>query len=130
MTLHEFLDFNYGHDGNAVLRQRLDEGGDANEPAGPFSETPLHVAIRRRRKTAASILLDYGADINAKTVGGKTAYAHAVRRGFTDLVGLLARRGASTELNNADQFAVAIVNRRLGEARRILAEPSRRCANR
>ena len=121
-TFHEFLDFNFGPDGDAALRQRLDAGADINEPAGPFSETPLQVATRRRRKTAASILLDYGADINAKTAGGKTAYAHAARRGFDDLVELLTQQGASTELNNADQFAVAIVNHRLDEARRILVE--------
>lgn len=85
-----------------------------------LSESPLHVAARRRRTTAVAILLDHGADIDAKTVGGKTAYAHAVRRGFDDVAELLRVRQASTLLNEADRLAVAIVRGRLDEAQTIL----------
>ncbi len=121
MTLHEFLDCHYGADGGDVLRRMLDDGADPNEREGSLSETPLHVATRRRRAGAVEILLARGADIDALTAGGKTAYAHAVRRGFDDVVGPLRTQGADTVLNEPDRFAVAVVEGRLDEARTILA---------
>jgi len=120
MTIFEFLDCNYGPSGDDLLRQRIADGEDVNASDG--DETPLHVATRRRRKTAVEILLDHGAHINAKNAHGKTAYAHAVRRGFDELATLFEKRGANTELNDADRLAVAVVNGRLDEARQILAE--------
>ena len=120
MTLHELLDFHYGADGDVVLRRMLTEGADPNVRCGPHAETPLHVATRRRRSTAVAILLDHGADIDARTAGGKTAYAHAIRRGFDEVAALLSKRGASSGLNEADRFAVAIVGGELDEARAIL----------
>ena len=120
MTLHEFLDCHFGADGDDVLRRMLDEGADPNRRGEPHRETPLHTATRRRRASAVDILLAHGADIDARTAGGKTAYAHAVRRGFDDVAALLLRRGADTELSEADRFAVAVVNERLDEARAIL----------
>lgn len=121
MTLHELLDWNYGVDGEDLLRRMLDDGADPNRREGPLSETPLHVAARRRRARAVGILLDRGADINAKTAGGKTAYAHAVRRGFDDVAQVLKKRGTSTALNEPDRLAAAIVGPNLDEARSILA---------
>ena len=52
--------------------------------------------------------------------GGKTAYAHAARRGFSELTTLLAERGADTALAPADRLAVAVVGGRLDEAGRLL----------
>jgi len=121
MTLHELLDWNYGADGDDILRRMLHEGTDPNVREGLLSETPLHVATRRRRARAVEILLDHGADIDATTAGGKTAYAHAVRRGFNDVAELLRLRGAIALLNEADSLAVAIVNGHLDEARTVLA---------
>ena len=121
MTLHELLDLHYCAQGDATLRRMLAEGAEPDLRHGPRVETPLHVATRRRRATAIDILLAHGADIDARTAGGKTAYAHAVRRGFDEVAALLVRRGADTELNEADRFAVAVVNGRLDEARTILA---------
>jgi hypothetical protein len=65
-------------------------------------------------------LLDNGADIDSETAGGKTAYAHAVRRGFDEIATVLGDRGADTSLNDPDRFAVAVVNGRVDEARTIL----------
>ncbi len=120
MTPHELLGFNYGPDGDDVLRRKLVEGVDSNLRSGPHEETPLHVAARRRHAGAVAILLEHGADIDATTAGGKTAYAHAARRGFDEVEVLLAKRGADTVLNEADRFAVAVVTGRLDEARAIL----------
>ena len=119
-ALFELLDFHYGTDGDHVLRRMLAEGADPNVRGGAYAETPLHVATRRRRRAAVGILLDHGAGIDARTAGGKTAYAHAVRRGFDEVANLLVNRGASIGLNDADRFAMAIVNGRLEEGRAIL----------
>jgi hypothetical protein len=121
MTLHEFLDCQYGADGDDVLRRMLDSGVDPNTREGLQSETPLHVATRRRRASAVGILLESGADIDAETTNGKTAFAHAARRGFDEVAELLRSRGAGTRLNEPDRLAVAIVNGRMDEAREILA---------
>ena len=119
-SLHEFLDNAYGRDGDAELARRLEAGADLTARAGAAAETPLHLAARRRRAGAVRRLLDHGADIDARTAGGKTAYAHAARRGFSELASLLAERGADTTLAPADRLAVAIVGGRLDEARRLL----------
>ncbi len=77
MTLHELLDYYYGPDGDAALEKMLQEGADREARQGPFRETALHVAARRRRLSATRILLQHCADPNAQTAGGKTAYVHA-----------------------------------------------------
>lgn len=120
MTLHELLDWYYGAGGDAALRRMLRAGADANAVEGPSSETPLHVATRRRRLSAVEVLLDHGCRIDAKTTGGKTAYAHAARRGFDEVARLLESRGASTALTEADRLAVAIVNGCWDEAYTLL----------
>lgn len=120
MTLHEMLDTQFGSVGDAMLRRMLAEGADPDATDGSLSETALHVATRRRRLSAVQILLDCGADIDARNGGGKTAYAHAVRRGFDEVADLLRGRGADTALNVPDRLAVAIVEGRLDEAREIL----------
>ncbi len=122
MTLHQLLDWRYGESGDELLGRRLAAGEDLAARHGAREETPLHVAVRRRRLAAVEMLLDAGADIDATTAGGKTAFAHAVRRGFDEIAELLAARGADTRLAAADRLAVAVVNDRLDEARALLAE--------
>jgi ankyrin repeat protein len=67
-------------------------------------------------------LLKYGANINARTKGGKTAYAHAIRRRFTEISDLLEKLGADTTLDKADELAVALVNNQLEVAQKIIAK--------
>ena len=120
MTLNEFLDVHYGRDGDQLLADRLQKGSDPNEVSGAGAETPLHVAARRRRCRAVEILLDHGAHIDAVNGGGKTAYAHAIRRRFDDIGAVLENRGASTALSPADRLAVAVTHGDLDQARRLL----------
>ena len=122
MTLHELLDFDYGADGDDKLQRMLADEADPNRYEETPGETPLHVATRRRRLSAVKILLEYGAAINALTAGGKTAYAHAIRRGFDEIAAFLLSRGADSTLNAADRLAVAMVKGQLDEAREILAD--------
>lgn len=115
--LHLLLDIAY--DFNKMI-ELLEKGIDVNLKMGPLGETPLHVAVRRRRKEVVEILLRYGADINSKTEGGKTAYAHAIRRGFFEISHLLKRLGADITLNEADELAVALISKQLNRAREII----------
>jgi ankyrin repeat protein len=132
MTLQDLLDLRYGQYGDDELQRMLAEGANPNQ-FGDGPEAPIHVAARRRRVKAVEILLEHDADINARNAHGKTAYAHAIRRKFGDVVAALRARGADTtldtfldtHLNPADEFAVAIVEGHLDAARRILAEDPR-----
>lgn len=121
LSLHELLDTQYGPDADEVLRTMLRHGDNPDARAGPRAEAPLHVATRRRRLSAVTILLDHGAAIDAETLGGKTAYTHAIRRGFTEIAEVLAARGADRRLNDADRLAVALTQGSLDEADAIYA---------
>lgn len=118
---HQRLDFDYGAGADEAFEEALKQGLDTEERQGPFEETLLHVATRRYRTSAIALLLAHGADMNACTKGGKTAWAHAARRGFDDLARLLEEAGASKELSRADELALAVVNGRLEEAARLIA---------
>jgi ankyrin repeat protein len=120
MTLQEFLDFHYGPDGKTVLLQRLADGEDPDRMVN--GETGLHVAVRRRRELAVRILLQHGVNIDARNQHGKTALAHAARRGFDELVELLTAAGADDNLNVADRFAVSIIHGEFDRAKNILAD--------
>lgn len=115
--LHALLD---GPFQEYQFAQLLADGADPNLPAGPLDETPLHVAVRRRRLECIDPLYRAGADLDARTRGGKTAYAHAARRGFFEIVDKLADLGAETSLNTADQLAVALVRHDLETARELV----------
>lgn len=125
VDLHHALDFAYGEDGDARLKAALAAGADPNSRSGDGRETLLHVAVRRRRLSATQILVSHGAALNATNASGKTAYAHAIRRGFQEVAEYLQRQGADTRLNGADRFAVAVVDGDLDAARRLLAADPR-----
>ncbi len=122
MELHQVLDWQYGADGADVLRGLLRAGADVNGRVGHLHETALHVAARRRRCDAIEILVEFGADLDARTVGGQTAFSHASRRTFGDVADLLGSLGADTALTYADEFAVAVLDGHLEEARILLGK--------
>lgn len=111
MNLHEFLDTGYGRFGDAMLRTLLRKGGDPDLPWGLHAETPLHVAARRRRLSAVRILLARGADIDAKTAHGKTAYVHAARRGFIEVSAFLKSHYADCTTTIPDDLAIALARK-------------------
>ncbi len=121
MTICHMLDWTYGPDGDQLLSQKLQSGGDPNERDRSSGEAAIHVAARRRRAGAIKILLEFGAEINALSAGGKTAYVHAVRRGFQETADLLREHGADTSLNNSDRLAVMLTSGQLDEAVKLLA---------
>ena len=115
--LHWLLDERYAR---AALERLLKIGADPNTRAGALQETPLHVAVRRRRVEALKPLRTAGADLNARTRGGMTAYRHALRRHFPEVAERLARLGADTTTTPGDAVAVALQDGRMAEARKLL----------
>ena len=118
MNWHYKLDFDYGSDGDSLL-----SGIDPNL----FSinsikngETLLHIAARRRRLEALKILIAKGADLDLQNQNGKTAYAHAIRRGFFEISDVLQQAGASTGLTLADQLAILLSRKLWNQARQLL----------
>jgi ankyrin repeat protein len=90
------------------LRLLLAAGGNPNE-VNPRGETALHWAVWRGRSAKlAALLLDAGADIDARRIDGRTAYALAVRSGQMETARLLEARGASTEISEADRSLGAL----------------------
>ncbi len=117
--LHYMIDWAYTPE---KLNTLLGKGSNPNERYWKYDENALHVAVRRRRLDCIDVLLAHGVPIDAKTKGGKTAYAHAMRRGFTEIADHLAALGADTSLNTADQWAVLLRENKLAEAKAMLAQ--------
>jgi ankyrin repeat protein len=59
--------------------------------------TPLHLAVLGRHAGVARLLLDRGADVNARTSGGCAPLHLAARRGYALLVGMLLNAGADPD---------------------------------
>jgi len=67
--------------------------------------TPLHMAARKDRISAARLLLAAGAPINAKNTKGRTPLAIAARDGYKDLAALLIEKGADVNIKASDGSA-------------------------
>jgi ankyrin repeat protein len=104
--LHWVLDARYRRPSVDWLIAR---GADPNLRAGERRETTLHVAVRRRRRDMVRRLHQAGADLDARTAGGLTAYRHALRRNFGEIAAELARLGADTTTTDADELALALL---------------------
>lgn len=61
---------------------------------GPSELTPLHMAINGGNQDMAQMLVDAGADVNAKSREGKTPLYQAVARADAELTSMLLRHGA------------------------------------
>ncbi|MCJ8009170.1 ankyrin repeat protein/DNA-binding transcriptional MerR regulator [Lederbergia wuyishanensis] len=90
----------------------LEHGADPNLTLGDQGTT-LHWAVYRDRSVATiELLLKHGAQVNLKTPDGKTAYTLATRFGRTDIIDILCRHGAVTDVENVDRLfgAYAVVD--------------------
>jgi ankyrin repeat protein len=85
-------------DGPAAVRLLIERGADIEAPSEnqEFAQEarPLHSAVAAGRIEVATVLLEAGADPNARQRGGFTPLMAAERSGHLDLVELLIRHGA------------------------------------
>ena len=75
-----------------AVKQHLDAGANVNAMRG--GGTPLHLAASWGHKEVAELLIDNGADVNAKDIDGWTPLRKAAWHGRKEIVELLIANGA------------------------------------
>ncbi len=86
----------FGHED--VARYLIAQGADVNLPAANAMKVcPIHAAAARRSEPIVRLLLENGADPNARQQGDYTALDAARQNGDTDIIDLLLRYGASQD---------------------------------
>jgi len=85
----------------AMMQLLLDRGADLEAPDGWNMDRPLTWAARWSYEPVVLLLLDHGADVNAKDWKGLTALWHAASRGDMAMVRLLLDRGADISIKDA-----------------------------
>lgn len=97
--------------GNVADLSALLKGGDSpNAESEGYSA--LDWAVYENKVGAARLLLDHGADINARGSSGVTPLMTAASRGHVESVRLLLDRGADRQMKNSSgQTALALANK-------------------
>lgn len=133
--------------GNAdVVRMLLDRGGeDVNARESSYGETALMWAVSENHPAAAKLLIEHGADINARSTkmnydqdrfglegvitvlphGYWTPLMYAARQGSSAAARVLAESGASLDLTDPDgtsALILAIINSHFDTAALLLAK--------
>ncbi|KAJ7208875.1 ankyrin repeat-containing domain protein [Mycena pura] len=73
---------------------------------GPQADTPLHLAVRNRDISCASLLLDTYPDLEALDSSGETALFIAAKDGLLDFVQLLVEHGANVNAKSIETFGI------------------------
>jgi ankyrin repeat protein len=84
-------------------KKMLDRGAQVQKPGW----SPLHYAASGPSTELVALLLDRGADINARAPNGSTPLMMAARFGTEDSVKLLSKRGADKKLLNDRNLSAA-----------------------
>ena len=78
-----------------------------------MANTPLHAALAGRRNDVSKMLIEAGADVNARQHGGWVPLHAAAANGDREMVDLLIARGADrVAVNDAGASAAAIARER------------------
>lgn len=88
------------HEDEVFLRAALQYGGDPNLRTGPMGGTLLHAATGYDTKRKVDLLLDAGADIDARDDYGSTPIVRAAMLNQYDLVYKLLNLGADYRIRN------------------------------
>lgn len=103
------------------VQRLLAAGADPNE-VNAGAETALHWAVwRGRSATVVKLLLDGGANAEARRHDGRTAYALAIVSGQTETAVLLKERGANTQVSETDALVGACAVAESEEMARLAA---------
>lgn len=88
---------------NDVVKYLLDEGADSDQRSTALGGvTAIHAAIFGRNELAVRLLMDAGADIDAKQASGYTALHGAAANGMLQTVIALRESGADVEATTDD----------------------------
>lgn len=96
-----------GH--SAIVNLLISRGANVSVVTDEDGYTPLHLAAFVARVDYISLLLDKGADIQARSVGGFTPLHSAATSGFVRVAELLISRGADVLSRTNDGKSVADV---------------------
>jgi len=103
----------FGHD--ELARSLLDAGADPREPSRDARRTTaLHLALSRGSLSLSRLLLDRGADVNAREATGRTPLHAAAEAGRRELAALLVERGADPAVRDREGNAPADLARANG----------------
>lgn len=101
--------------GPSTVRLLLDRGAEIGAAArNPMKVQPIHAAVGSRNAESAALLLDRGADVNARQQVGYTPLMGAAAAGRADIVDLLLKHGADRTLVSDDGKTAADVAREHG----------------
>lgn len=94
------------------VRRLINRGFDVNEPAASnvFKDTSLYIACSYRRTAIVQLLLESGADPNARNLRGRTALHNLIREENEDpdIWHLLLQHGA--DVNAADDCGMTLLH--------------------
>jgi len=97
-SIHDAVD-----NGNIeAVKQHLAAGVDVNVKATGGGWTPLHYATVNDRKEITELLIDEGANVNAKDNDGDTALHIASGKGHKEIAELLIAKGADVSAKDED----------------------------
>lgn len=113
-ALHYVAFFN----GNVDLALALLEAGAEVDAVARNNQqvTPLHSAAAHSHAAIIRLLLERGANVNARQQGGETPLMEAAQNGETELVDLLFEHGANAALTTDDGRTAADFARAAGHA--------------
>ena len=89
----------------AGVQAELDKGVDVDEDDsswGSWGETPLQLAARYSHNEIVELLIDNGADVNAKDVNGNTPLHLAALFGRKEVIELLIANGAAVNVKGGN----------------------------
>ena len=105
----------FGH--TAAAKVLIDRGADVNAPSrNPLQVQPLHSAAARGGPELIALLLDAGADANARQAGGYTPLQARAAHGDMEMTKLLLRHGADPAQRSDDGRTALDMARENGHA--------------
>jgi ankyrin repeat protein len=86
-----------------LVRFLLNHGAPVDQPLPDFTRaTPLHCCVARSQTRIAGLLLDFGADVDARQIGGFTPLHTAAQNGDVEMARLLLAYSPDVNARHAE----------------------------